>query len=124
MPKFNPPKLIEDNPKWGSDAHRKEWLVETKETEDYVMEVTESETTYYSTGEVHRHQSKSKHLKFLCVNGPQAGHKLTEKDGGNYGYVPFNCANRAPGWPRKVLIHPVGRAENFLFKIVDGYPKS
>lgn len=124
MPVFNPPQLIYDNPKWGSDAHRKEWLLETKETEEYVMEITRVEIEYYSTGEFHRSEHKSKCLKFLCVNGVLAGTKVTEQKGAEFGYVPFNCAKRAPAWPRKVLIHPIGRAETFLFKIVDDSPKS
>lgn len=119
MPKFDPPQLTQ-NRNEGNSTY-KEWLLETKETEDYVMEICKWERTY-TNGETYGGIRKHKNQKFLAVNGPLAGHKIADGDATKQGYIPFNCAVNSrwsKGWPRTIYVHSIGRAENSLFKVVD-----
>jgi len=59
-------------------------------------------------GSIHMYRRVAKEQKFLCVNGPLAGQKLTDADAPEY--VVFNRAidcrsDHNPAIPKAVLIH-------------------
>jgi len=119
---YDPPKLIYDND-FGT-FRKQEFLLEETETEDHLIQ-----TVRYCTipapgvSSVMNSSfiSKSKHQKFLAVNGPLAGQKLIPAKAKEFGYLAYNCsvaAKWSKGWPRTVLIHSTGRAENFLLNFL------
>jgi len=85
------------------------------EFQDWVKELPDEQRvrttsfTVYNNGEVFIYRSTSKHQKFLCVNGPLVGEKITEETAKEKGYFPFNRATMRWGQkedvPRVVLIH-------------------
>lgn len=100
------------------EMERKTYRTSITETEDKIVEhfVTEGKylTTYESkfdgcgwkAGDTWRSRSTCTQQKFLCVNGPLAGKKVTEKEAEKQRYTTYNCAGNSYYIEKEFKIKP------------------
>lgn len=87
---------------------RKYYETDPIDTPDY--EVTKTLCIHVDgDGKVSEHRSQSKKQKFLCVNGPEVGKKLTWKRGQELGYISYNCSEsyyykKDKNFPKCILV--------------------
>lgn len=89
----------------GSPSHRRggtrrrEYLLKESDLPDkhvrHVLLLTEYLNEDGNVTDRYEHKSRECHQKFLCVNGPHQGKKMTEDEGNRLGYIPYNRSSRS-----------------------------
>jgi hypothetical protein len=86
-------KLIRDELLPSCDTHDKTYLISVIDTPDKRLTKTLSVRKFLSTGVVYESKHTQTEQKFLCVNGPLAGQKVTEDDAKKVAnYITYNCS--------------------------------